>query len=143
MALLSHARLPPMCYGRVMPDRSTSPAVGFTTLERDLIRREFCQHFGSYPLVAEGIFLRTWRGGPQAGEPKLPPAVRQCLNAAYWRFGATGDWFAPILPRPASWPCGNSLPIAAISTRCVMPIYGVNWAWRLRKTQHHPLINDE
>ena len=63
-----------------MPDRSTSPAVGFTTLERDLIRREFCQHFGSYPLVAEGIFLRTWRGGPQAGEPKLPPAVRTMLE---------------------------------------------------------------
>jgi hypothetical protein len=51
-----------------MPHPSASSAAGFTTPERDFIRREFGQHFGSYPLVAEGIFLRTWRGGPQAGE---------------------------------------------------------------------------
>jgi hypothetical protein len=63
-----------------MLDLSASSATSFTTPERELIRREFCQHFGSYPLVAEGIFLRTWRGGPQAGEPKLPPAVRSMLE---------------------------------------------------------------
>lgn len=63
-----------------MPDSSTSSAASFTTPERELIRREFCQHFGGYPLVAQGIFLRTWRGGPQAGEPKLPPAVRSMLE---------------------------------------------------------------
>jgi hypothetical protein len=81
----------------------------------------------------------TWRR--LKGENQLPKVVQGVTS--YWRFGATGDWFAPILPRPASWPCGNSLPIAAISTRCVMPIYDVNWAWRLRKTKLHPLINDE
>jgi hypothetical protein len=63
-----------------MPHPSASTAAGFTTPERDFIRREFCQHFGSYPLVAEGIFLRTWRGGPQAGEPKLPPPVKTMLE---------------------------------------------------------------
>ena len=44
------------------------------------MRRELCQHFGSYPLVADGILLRTWRGGPQAGEPKLPPPVKTMIE---------------------------------------------------------------
>jgi hypothetical protein len=63
-----------------MPDLPTFPAAaGFTTPERELIRREFCKHFGSYPLVADGFLLRTWRGGPLAGEPKLPPPVRTMI----------------------------------------------------------------
>jgi hypothetical protein len=48
----------------------------FTTAERDLIRREMGPHFGQLPSLADGLLLRTWRGGPQQGEPKLPPAVR-------------------------------------------------------------------
>ena len=40
----------------------------------DLIRRELCQHFGQDPRAADGFLLRTWRSGPQAGQPKLPPA---------------------------------------------------------------------
>ena len=63
-----------------MPDLHTFPAAGFTAPERELVRREFCQHFGSYPLVADGILLRTWRGGPQAGEPKLPPPVKTMIE---------------------------------------------------------------
>jgi hypothetical protein len=52
----------------------------FTTAERDLIRREMGLHFGQYPSLAEGLLLRSWRGGPQKGEPKLPPAVRSMLE---------------------------------------------------------------
>jgi hypothetical protein len=37
-------------------------------------------HFGQYASVADGLFLRTWRGGPQKGEPKVPPAVRSMLE---------------------------------------------------------------
>ena len=37
-------------------------------------------HFGQYPSLAEGLFLRTWRGGPQKGEPKVPPAVQSMLE---------------------------------------------------------------
>ena len=51
----------------------------FTASERDLIRREMGMHFGQYPSLAEGLFLRTWRGGPQKGEPKIPPAVQSML----------------------------------------------------------------
>ena len=52
----------------------------FTAAERDLIRREMSLHFGQYPSLAEGLLLRSWRGGPQKGEPKLPPAVRSMLE---------------------------------------------------------------
>jgi hypothetical protein len=69
-----------MCYIAIMPSHVGSTAAPFTSHERALIRREFSQHFGSFPSLAEGIFLRTWRGGPQAGEPKLPPAVRTMLE---------------------------------------------------------------
>ena len=37
-------------------------------------------HFGHLPALAHGIFLRTWRGGLQKGEPKLPPALRNLLE---------------------------------------------------------------
>ena len=52
----------------------------FTATERDLIRRELCQHFGQDPRAADRFLLRTWRSGPQTGEPKLPPAVRSMLE---------------------------------------------------------------
>jgi hypothetical protein len=71
-------------YGAIMhapSDPTSDPtAATFTSPEREFIRRAFGQHFGSFPLIAEGIFLRTWRGGPQAGEPKLPPAVKTMLE---------------------------------------------------------------
>ena len=52
-----------------------SHASAFTPIERDLIRREFCKHFGSYPTLADGMLLRTWRSGPKAGLPKIPKAM--------------------------------------------------------------------
>jgi hypothetical protein len=52
----------------------------FTAAERELIRREMGLHFGQYPSLADGLLLRTWRGGPQKGEPKLPPAVQSMLE---------------------------------------------------------------
>ena len=75
-----------------MLDHSALPGGGFTTPERDIIRREFCQHFGSYPLLAEGIFLRIWRSGPQAGEPKLPPAVKTMLARGLAEVRRDGPW---------------------------------------------------
>ena len=52
----------------------------FGAAERDLIRREMGLHFGQLPSLADGLLLRTWRGGPDKGEPKLPPAVRGMLE---------------------------------------------------------------
>ena len=36
-------------------------------------------HFGQYPSRAEGLCLRSWRGGPNKGAPKIPPAVQSML----------------------------------------------------------------
>jgi hypothetical protein len=52
----------------------------FTAAERELLRREMGPHFGQHPSLAGGLLLRTWRGGPQKGEPKLPPAVLSMLE---------------------------------------------------------------
>jgi hypothetical protein len=35
--------------------------------------------FSTLPTVAEGFQLKTWRGGPEAGKPKLSPVVKGLL----------------------------------------------------------------
>lgn len=52
----------------------------FTAAERALLRFEFLVRFGQAPRLAAGMWLRTWRGGPQAGQPKVSPAVRSMLD---------------------------------------------------------------
>jgi hypothetical protein len=61
-------------------DRREHPASPFGAAERELIRREMGVRFGQPPSLADGLFLRSWRGGPHKGEPKLPPAVRSMLE---------------------------------------------------------------
>ena len=63
-----------------MPTQSGRIPSPFTAPERELIRREMGQHFGQYPRLADGLFLRTWRGGPHKGEPKIPPAVQSMIE---------------------------------------------------------------
>ncbi len=55
-------------------------AATFTPAERDYIRRELDMFFSTLPTVAEGFQVKTWRGGPQAGQPKLPPPARSLLD---------------------------------------------------------------
>ena len=52
----------------------------FTPAERVLLRRELCRHFGEDPRIADGVFLRTWRGGERRNQPKIPPAVQTMLE---------------------------------------------------------------
>ncbi len=52
----------------------------FTPAERDYIRRELDMFFSTLPSVAEGFHLKTWRGGPQAGQPKVPLAATGLLE---------------------------------------------------------------
>jgi hypothetical protein len=56
---------------------SERPAVPFTAPERELLRRELRRHFGEDPSIADGIFLRTWRGGRALWT--RPPADAACL----------------------------------------------------------------
>ncbi len=51
----------------------------FTLPERALLRHEFFVRFGQAPRLAHGIRLRSWRNGPKAGQPKLPPAVASMI----------------------------------------------------------------
>jgi hypothetical protein len=43
-----------------------APVTGFSSGERNYIRRELDMLFSTLPTVAEGFPLKTWRGGPEA-----------------------------------------------------------------------------
>jgi len=58
---------------------------GFAAGERDYIRRELDMFFSTFPRVADGFQLKTWRGGPRAGHPKLPPAASGLLERGLMR----------------------------------------------------------
>jgi len=55
-------------------------AAEFTQSERTYIRRELALFFTTLPTVAEGFQLKTWRTGPNMGEPKLPPAAKSLVD---------------------------------------------------------------
>jgi hypothetical protein len=58
---------------------------GFTAGERDYIRRELDMFFSTLPTVAEGFQLKTWRSGPDAGKPKLPPTAKGLIARGLMR----------------------------------------------------------
>ncbi len=57
--------------------------------ERDYIRQELDRFFSTLPSVADGFQLRTWRGGPQAGQPKVPIKAKGLLERGLMRLQAT------------------------------------------------------
>ena len=67
-----------------MPRQSASP---FTQQERDLIRLELMPRFGQDPDLANGLFLRIWRAGPQKGQPKIPKAIQSMPDRGLVRIG--------------------------------------------------------
>jgi hypothetical protein len=50
-----------------MARKANSSSVTFTALEREYIRQELDLSFGTYPSVAKGFHLRTWKSGPGGG----------------------------------------------------------------------------
>ena len=75
----------------VMPEtKPTAAPALFTPVERDYIRRELDMFFSTLPSVADGFQLRTWRGGPQAGQPKVPQAAAGLLERNLMRLDDTG-----------------------------------------------------
>jgi len=72
---------------------STSPSsCSFTAAERELIRHAFGMHFGSFPGLEDGIFLRTWRTGTRKGQIKLPVAVQSLLDRRLLEIRRDGSW---------------------------------------------------
>jgi hypothetical protein len=65
---------------------------GFTSGERDYIRRELDMFFSTLPSVAEGFHLKTWRGGPEAGKPKLPRTAKGLLVRGLMRLDTGGQF---------------------------------------------------
>ena len=60
-----------------------------TPVERDYIRRELDIFFSTLPSVAEGFHLKTWRGGPRAGQPKVPQAAVGLVERGLLRLDTT------------------------------------------------------
>ena len=65
---------------------------GFTAGEPDYIRRELDIFFSTLPSVAEGFQLKTWRGGPDAGKPKLPPTAKGLIARGLMRLDNEGHF---------------------------------------------------
>ena len=57
--------------------------------ERGYIRSELDMFFSTLPSVAEGFHLKTWRGGPQAGQAKVPQAAAGLIGRGLMRLDAT------------------------------------------------------
>jgi len=70
---------------RAMTKHQNVVAAGFTPRERDYIRRQLDIFFSTYPRVADGFQLKTWRGGPQAGQAKLPPTAKGLVDRGLMR----------------------------------------------------------
>ena len=73
-----------------MGKTQTAMIAGFTAAERDYIRSELDMFFSTLPSVAEGFQLRTWRGGPHAGKPKIPQAAQGLLDRGLMRLDLDG-----------------------------------------------------
>lgn len=83
-----------MCYPVAMTTSVSPYVTALTPGEREYIRRELDQFFSTLPTAAEGFQLRTWRGGPQKGNPKLPPAAKSLVDRGLMRLDAS-----PTIPR--------------------------------------------
>lgn len=68
-----------------MRKNQTASIAGFTAAERDYIRSELDMFFSTLPTVAEGFHLKTWRGGAEAGKPKIPPVANGLLERGLMR----------------------------------------------------------
>ena len=75
-------------HGRMTTPKPPAPDA-FTPVERDYIRRELDMFFSTLPSVAEGFYLKTWRGGPQAGQPKVPQAAAGLVERGLLRLDTT------------------------------------------------------
>jgi hypothetical protein len=58
---------------------SSEPAL-FTRKDRDLIRLEFMQRFGSATSIHEGMLVRRWKSGPLKDQPKVSTGVQSLID---------------------------------------------------------------
>ena len=77
---------------QAMDRMQTTTRAGFTTGERDYIRRELDQFFSTLPAVADGFHLKIWRGGTQAGQPKLPLVAKGLVARGLMQLDTSQHW---------------------------------------------------
>lgn len=78
--------------GAMTTSESANASASFTPAERDYIRRELSMFFSTLPTVAEGFALKTWAGGPQRGQPKVPQAAAGLVARGLLRLDAASRW---------------------------------------------------
>jgi hypothetical protein len=76
----------------VKRERSKMRRTEFTPGERAYVRNQLDMFFSTLPTVAEGFLLKTWRGGPEAGKPKLSPVAKGLLERALMRLDVAQGW---------------------------------------------------
>ena len=74
---------------------NSDPAI-FTKKDRDLIRLEFMDRFGSAASIYEGFWLRRWATGPHKGQPKVPATVGSMLERGLVMVIDDGDRFPRV-----------------------------------------------
>jgi hypothetical protein len=57
-----------------------SGASPFTSKDRDLLRMEFMDRFGSAVSIHEGFWIKRWSTGPRKGQPKISPALASLID---------------------------------------------------------------
>ena len=91
-----------VCYDADYGDDTQKATIaGFTSRERDYIRRELDQFFSTLPSVADGFQIKTWRGGPLAGKPKLPLPAEGLLERGLMRSTPPATGHDCSSPKPA------------------------------------------
>ncbi len=83
-----------------MDTSQTAMIAGLTAAERNYIRSQLDQFFSTLPSVADGFQLKTWRGGPRAGQPKLPLPAQGLVERGLMRIDTTQRWPRLIFTKP-------------------------------------------
>jgi hypothetical protein len=52
----------------------------FTPKDRDLIRMEFMDRFGSATSIHDGFWIKRWSTGPRKGQPKISPTLAALID---------------------------------------------------------------
>jgi hypothetical protein len=68
-----------------MPRATPASSEDFDAAERAYIRRELDEVLATLPTAADGFLVRTRKTGPNAGEPKVPPAGQSLLERGLMR----------------------------------------------------------
>ena len=105
-----------------------TPPLPFTLAERAWLRQELGVHFGAGPQIADGLFLRSWKSGPEKGKPKLPPAARSMLDRGLIEIRPARIGYAGSSPKPGSPPYASSCSTHAPWTQAGLDICESSWA---------------